>query len=54
MSLGSVNLTSDSVLYNITNLQQQSQYEISVYAYITGYVLGPPSIEYVNTSSLCK
>ncbi|XP_065913515.1 uncharacterized protein [Dysidea avara] len=52
VSLGSVNLTSDSVLYNITNLQQQSQYEISVYAYITGYVLGPPSIEYVNTSSL--
>ena len=51
--MGSISLASDSVSYNITNLQQLMQYQVSLSAYIDGNITGPPAIVYVNTS-ICK
>ena len=46
------NLTSDASSANLTNLEQDTQYDVTVSPYIEGFQLGPPTNIIVNTSSL--
>lgn len=44
-----INVSSNTTSYNITNLQQESQYSISLSPYIEGFALGPPTNITVDT-----
>jgi len=49
---GSVNITSNASSANLTNLEQDTQYDVSVSPYIEGFQLGPPTNIIINTPSL--
>lgn len=49
---GNLNLTSNASSANLTNLEQDTQYDVTVSPYIDGFQLGPPTNIIINTSSL--
>ena len=49
---GSVNVTGDVSSANVTNLEEGTQYDVTVSPYIGGFQLGPPTNIIINTSPL--
>lgn len=53
---GSINITGNASSANLTNLEEGTQYDVTVSAYIEGFQLGPPTNLIINTFPLgmCK